>query len=108
MGKVGFDEFKKLDIRVGKVVSAERVKGSKKLVELKIDIGEEVKRAVAGIAEFYSPEEMKGKLVIVVTNLQPRKIFGLESEVMILAAFTGRELAILEPDKEVPPGTEVS
>lgn len=108
MEKVGFDEFKKLDIRVGKVISAERVKGSKKLVELKIDIGGEVKRAVAGIAEFYGPEEMKGKLVIVVTNLQPRKIFGLESEVMILAAFSGRELAILKPDKEVPPGTEVS
>ena len=108
MGKVSFEEFKKLDIRVGKVISAERVKGSKKLVELKIDIGGEVKRAVAGIAEFYDPDEVVDKLVVVVTNLQPKKIFGLESEVMILAAFDGRRLAILQPDKEVPLGTQVT
>jgi len=108
MEKVSFEEFKKLDIRVGKVISAERVKGSKKLVELKIDIGGEVKRAVAGIAEFYDPDEVVDKLVVVVTNLQPKKIFGLESEVMILAAFDGRRLAILQPDKEVPLGTQVT
>ena len=108
MEKVSFEEFKRLDIRVGKVVSAERVKGSKKLIELKIDIGGEVKRAVAGIAEFYSPEEVENKLVIVVTNLQPKKIFGLESEVMILAAFDGRRLAILQPDKDIPVGTQVT
>ena len=108
MERVSFEEFKKLDIRVGKVISAERVKGSKKLVELKIDIGGEVKRAVAGIAEFYDPDEVVDKLVVVVINLQPKKIFGLKSEVMILAAFDGRRLAILQPDKEVPLGTQVT
>ena len=85
-----------------------KVKGSRKLLDLKIDIGGEVKRAVAGIAEFYNPEDLNGKLVIVVTNLQPKKIFGIESEVMILAAFTGENLAILQPDKEIPPGTQVT
>ncbi len=108
MEKVSFEEFKRLDIRVGRIVSAEKVKGSKKLLDLKIDIGGEVKRAVAGIAEFYNPEDLNGKLVIVVTNLQPKKIFGIESEVMILAAFTGENLAILQPDKEIPPGTQVT
>ena len=108
MERVSFEEFKRLDIRVGRVVSAEKVKGSRKLLDLKIDIGGEVKRAVAGIAEFYNPEDLNGKLVIVVTNLQPKKIFGIESEVMILAAFTGENLAILQPDKEIPPGTQVT
>ncbi len=108
MERVSFEEFKRLDIRVGRIVSAEKVKGSRKLLDLKIDIGGEVKRAVAGIAEFYNPEDLNGKLVIVVTNLQPKKIFGIESEVMILAAFTGENLAILQPDKEIPPGTQVT
>lgn len=108
MERVSFEEFKKLDIKVGKVLSAKKVEGSKKLLELKVDIGGEARRAVAGIAEYYSPEELKDRLVVVVANLQPKRIFGIESEVMILAAFDGKNLAILQPDKEVPAGTQVS
>src|SRR5579875_435072 len=91
-----FEQFTKLDIRVGRIQDARQVLGS------------EVKQAVSGIAEFYKPEELKGKLVAVVTNLPPRKIFGLESQVMILAATADNVVSYLKPDKEVPEGSRVT
>jgi methionine--tRNA ligase beta chain len=103
-----FDEFTKLDIRVGKIVEAKRLPDSKKLLLLRIDLGGVVRQSVSGIAEFYSPEDLYGKKVAVVTNLPPRKIFGIESEVMILAASDGSKLAYLCPEREVPEGTKVS
>jgi len=106
--KVSYADFSKLDIRVGKIVEARKVEGSKKLLELKIDIGGTVKRAVAGIASYYDVDKLPGAQVAVVTNLQPRTIFGLESEVMILAAFANEKLAILRPDAEVETGAKVS
>jgi methionine--tRNA ligase beta chain len=103
-----FEQFTKLDIRVGRIQDARQVEGSKKLLLLKIALGSEVKQAVSGIAEFYKPEELKGKLVAVVTNLPPRKIFGLESQVMILAATADNVVSYLKPDKEVPEGSRVT
>ncbi|MEM3638253.1 MAG: methionine--tRNA ligase subunit beta [Conexivisphaerales archaeon] len=103
-----FEQFTKLDIRVGRIRDAKQVEGSKKLLILKIDLGTEVRQAVSGIAEYYKPEELKGKLVAVVTNLPPRKIFGVESQVMILAATTNNSVAYLKPDKEVPEGSKVT
>ncbi|MDG6928776.1 MAG: methionine--tRNA ligase subunit beta [Nitrososphaerota archaeon] len=102
------EEFQKLDIRIGRIVDAKRLEGSKKLLELSIDMGDGVRRAVSGIAEFYDQEGLKGRQIAVVTNLPPRKIFGLESEVMILAAYGGDRLAYLAPEKEVPEGSRVS
>jgi methionyl-tRNA synthetase len=85
--KIGIDDFVKVDMRVGQVVSAERVKGADKLLHMKVDIGEEQPRTiVAGIAESYPPEEMLGRKVVIVANLQPRKLRGIESNGMILAA----------------------
>ena len=85
--KITIDDFVKVDLRVGQVVSAERVKGADKLLHMKVDIGEEEPRTiVAGIAESYPPEAMLGRKVVIVANLQPRKLRGIESNGMIIAA----------------------
>jgi methionyl-tRNA synthetase len=85
--KIAIDDFAKVDLRVGQVVSAERVKGADKLLHLKIDIGEsEPRTLVAGIAEAYAPEQLLGRKVVIVANLQPRKLRGIESNGMIVAA----------------------
>jgi methionyl-tRNA synthetase len=85
--KISIDDFVKVDLRVGQVVSAERVKGADKLLHMKVDIGEEHPRTiVAGIAESYPPEQMLGRKVVIVANLQPRKLRGIESNGMIVAA----------------------
>jgi methionyl-tRNA synthetase len=82
------------------------VKGSKKLIRLMVDIGEEKPRlVVAGMAEFHKPEEMTGLSVILVTNMKPAKIFGIESQGMVLAA--GEQASLLVPLKDVPPGTKI-
>ncbi|MGP0070830.1 MAG: methionine--tRNA ligase [Bryobacteraceae bacterium] len=85
--KIAIDDFIKVDLRVGQVVSAERVKGADKLLHMKVDIGEAQPRTiVAGIAESYQPEQMLGRRVVIVANLQPRKLRGIESNGMIVAA----------------------
>jgi len=86
---VTIDEFAKVEMRVAEVRTAEKVKGASKLLKLGVDIGDEVRQVIAGIAEAYTPEELIGKKVVVVTNLQPRKIRGLESNGMIVAASVG-------------------
>jgi methionyl-tRNA synthetase len=75
------------------------------LLKLRVDIGDEIRQIVAGMAEFTTPEEITGKPVVVVANLQPAKIFGIESNGMILAA--GEQASLLMPEKEVPPGTKI-
>ena len=85
--KISIDDFSKVDLRVGQVVSAERVKGADKLLQLKVDIGEpEPRTLMAGIAEAYPPEQLLGRKVVIVANLQPRKLRGVESNGMIVAA----------------------
>ena len=106
--EVSFEEFSKIDLRVAEVKEVERVKGADKLLKLKIDIGSEVRDIVAGIAEQYSPEEMIGKKIVVVTNLKPAKIRGIESKGMLLAAKDGKLLSLVCVDKDVKGGSEVS
>lgn len=108
MEKVSFDEFKKLDLRVGIVKEATPIEGSRKLLRVLIDLGGEVKQAIAGISKYYSPDQLAGKRVIVVTNLQPKVIMGQTSEVMLLAAFNDADLSLLTTDKPMPPGTPIS
>ncbi len=84
--KIGIEDFAKVEMRVGEVKSAERVAGADKLLKLMVDIGDEVRQIVAGIAEVYKPEELVGRKVVVVVNLQPRKLRGVESNGMIVAA----------------------
>jgi len=85
-GRIGIEDFAKVEMRVGQVKSAERVAGADKLLKLLVDIGDEVRQVVAGIAEVYKPEDIVGRKVIVVVNLQPRKLRGVESNGMIVAA----------------------
>jgi methionyl-tRNA synthetase len=85
--KISIDDFAKVDMRVGQVLAVERVKGADKLLQLKVDIGEpEPRTLVAGIAEAYTPEQLIGRKVVIVANLQPRKLRGIESNGMIVAA----------------------
>ena len=104
---VSIDDFGKLMLRVGKVLSCERVKGSKKLLKSMIDVGEDQPRQIlSGIAEVYTPEEMVGKTVIVIVNLKPAKIMGIESNGMILAA-DSNGATLLTVEKPSDPGTKI-
>jgi methionyl-tRNA synthetase len=89
--QISIEDFAKVDMRVGEIRSAEPVAGAKKLTKLLVDIGTEVRQVVAGIAEHYSPEQLVGMKVVLVTNLQPRKLRGVESNGMIVAATVGEE-----------------
>jgi methionine--tRNA ligase beta chain len=104
---ISFDEFKKLDLRVAKVIRAEKIEGSRNLLKLEIDLGSEKRQIVAGISQFYQPEDLIGKEIVVVANLEPKKLMGIESQGMLLAAEKDGEPVILVPEKEVPPGTIV-
>jgi methionine--tRNA ligase beta chain len=102
------EEFQKADLRVGKVLAAERVEGSEKLLKLQVDCGEP-RQIVSGIAKHYAPEDLLGKEVIVIVNLDPRMMMGLESQGMLLAAH-GEDGApvVIAPLSEVPPGSKIS
>jgi methionyl-tRNA synthetase len=89
--KIGIEDFAKVELRVGQVKSAERIQGADKLLKLLVDIGDEVRQVLAGIAMGYTPEELVGRKVVVVTNLAPRKMRGLESNGMLLAASAGAD-----------------
>ena len=104
---IKFEDFQKLDLRVGKIVEAEKVEGSEKLIKLKVDIGGEERQLVAGIGKVYSPEDLIEKEIIVVANLEPKVLFGIESQGMLLAAEDGDTVSLLMPDKEVKPGSRV-
>ena len=107
--KVSYEEFSKMNLRIGKIVKAEQVQGSSNLLKLSIDIGDnQVKPAVAGIAKHYSPEQLVGQQLAIIVNLEPRKIYGIESEVMILAAQDEKNVVLLQPEKPLKNGAEIS
>jgi methionyl-tRNA synthetase len=107
--EIGYDDFAKLDFRIAKIVAAKRVEKSDKLLQLTLDIGTETRNVFAGISNAYQPEDLEGKLTVMVANLAPRKMrFGI-SEGMVLAAGSGEtELYILSPDSGAKPGMRVS
>lgn len=106
--RITYDYFSKIKLRVARVIKAEKIKGSKKLFKLEIDLGKEKRQIVAGIADVYSQEELVGKQIIVVANLQKARIMGYESDGMLLAAVDehGKPVLII-PEKEVKEGSEV-
>lgn len=106
--EVTFDEFKRIDIRIGKVVEVSRVPNSARLMKLSLDIGGIRKQCIAGIGAKYEPDNLKDKMIAVVMNLKPRPIMGLMSEVMLLAAADGPELSVLTPDRPVSSGSKVT
>lgn len=107
MDMISFDEFKKMDLRVGEILSAEKVEGTDKLVKIEVDIGTEKRQMVAGVADVYSPEELAGKKIIVIVNLKPAVIRGIESRGMLLAAEIEGKAIIPFFDMEVPAGAKV-
>ncbi len=103
---LSIEEFQKLDLRIGKIISAEKVKGTDRLLKLEI-LCPEKRQIVSGIAEYYKPEDLIGKEVVLVANLKPAKIRGVLSEGMILAAKDKNGLCLIIPEKEVEPGAKV-
>ncbi|MGC8868702.1 MAG: methionine--tRNA ligase [Sulfurihydrogenibium sp.] len=105
---ITIEDFAKIKMRVGKVLEAEKVEKSDKLLKLKVSLGDEERTIVSGIAQYYNPQDLIGKYVIVLANLKPRKIFGIESHGMLLAAKDGERLTVLTVDKDVDVGSPVS
>jgi methionine--tRNA ligase beta chain len=106
---IEYEDFKKVEIQVGEIISAEPVEGSEKLLKLKVKFNEEEKQILSGIAKFISPEQLIGMKVPFVTNLKPRMMMGLESNGMILAAIDNEQhFSLLQVKQEVSSGTHVS
>ena len=104
---ISYDEFSKLDIRVALVENVEKVPKADKLLKLSIDLGTEKRTIVAGLAEFYNPKDLIGKKIVILANLEPRKLRGITSQGMLLAAEDGKIVSILTPDKDITPGSEI-
>jgi len=106
---ISFDEFSKVEMRVARIKEVEEVKGSNRLYKLKVFDGERDRTLLAGLRQYYSPEELKDRQVIIVANLEPKRMFGLESEGMLLAAYEKDKgiVSLLKPDREVPEGTRI-
>ncbi len=104
---IAIDDFMKVELRVANVVAAEPVANANKLLKLTVELGEETRTILAGIAEMYQPDELVGKQVVVVANLQPRKMRGIESQGMLLAADVDGQAILLHPETQVPSGSRV-
>jgi methionyl-tRNA synthetase len=107
-GRITIDDFLKIDLRVAKVLAAEKVPNSRKLMKLSIDVGSEQRTLVAGIAEAYEPEQLVGRTVGIVFNLKPAKLMGIESNGMILAASAeGGKPVLVAFDGDIAPGSRI-
>ena len=107
-GRLSIDDFMKVELRVARVLEAEAVPKSKKLIKLRIDVGTEQRTIVAGIAEAYQPDQLVGRTIVIVANLKPAKLMGIESNGMVLAASVeGGTPTLLSVDPAMPPGTRV-
>ncbi|WAM33997.1 methionine--tRNA ligase [Caldicellulosiruptor morganii] len=104
---ISIEDFAKIELKVAKVLEAEKIEGADKLLKLIVDLGDEKRQIVAGIAKHYSPEELVGKKIVVVANLKPAKLRGVESQGMLLAASIGDELCIISPEKDIKEGARV-
>ncbi len=104
---VSYEDFKKLDLRVAKIISVEKIPGKTKIVKGVVDLGSEKRDVIIGGAEFYQPEELVGRTVIVVANLEPKKLAGVESNTMLLAADVNNKPYWLTVTEEVEPVTRI-
>ena len=106
--EIPFDEFLKLDMRVGKVVEAEHIAGSKNLIKMTVDFGFEKRRSVAGLLQHYKPEELVDKKYAFLLNLQRRKFMGVESQCMILAAEDDKgNVILIKPERDIETGSRI-
>lgn len=105
---ISIDEFAKMDIRVAEILEAERIEGSNKLLKLQVALGEERRQLVAGIGKHYQPDELPGKKILMIANLEPARIFGVESNGMILAASNEEgDLTLTTIEKDICSGSRV-
>jgi len=104
---ITYDDFTKLDLRIAKIVNTEKIPGKSRIIKGIIDLGEEKREVIIGGAEYYQPEELVGKTVVVIANLEPRKIAGFESNAMLLAADVNDKPFWLTVSEEVPLGTKI-
>ena len=107
ISEIGIEDFMKVQLRVGEIVEAEKVPKANKLLKFAVKIGDETRTIVSGIAKFYNPDEMIGKQVVVVSNLKPAKLCGIESQGMLLCACTDDEIVLVTPEKKMPSGATV-
>ena len=107
MDTITFEDFKKVEIRVGKILAAEKVADADKLLKLQVDFGESQRQIISGIAESFSPEELVGKSLPFIVNLEYRKFKGEESQGMLMATGVDGKVVLLEPAAKVPLGAEV-
>lgn len=106
--EISFDDFVKLDIRIGKVEEATQIPGSRNLLKLIVDFGTEKRQSVAGLFQYYTSEELVGKKFAFVLNLQQRKVMGVESQCMILAADDAKgNVVLLHPEKDIAVGSKI-
>jgi methionine--tRNA ligase beta chain len=106
--EISFDEFQKLDLRVGKIVEANQISGSRNLIRMIVDFGNEKRQAVAGLLQYYEPDSLVGRKCAFVLNLQRRKMMGVESQCMILAAEDSKgNVVILQPEKDITEGSKI-
>ena len=106
-GLITFDQVMAVNLKTAVVLEAERIEGADKLLKLQVDLGSEKRQLVAGIALYYQPEELVGKTIMVVANLKPAKLRGVESQGMLLAASQGDRLKLVTVDGEIGPGAAV-
>lgn len=104
---VTFEDFKKLDIRIGEILSVEKVENSDNLLKLEVDFGEFRRQIVSGIAKWYKPEDLLGKKLPFIVNLEPRKFKGVESQGMLVAVNSDEKAVLLEPQDEVRVGDNI-
>jgi len=106
--EISFEEFQKLDFRVGKILEANQIPGSRNLIRMIVDFGTEKRQAVAGLLQWYKPESLMGKKCAFILNLQRRKMMGVESQCMILAAEDDKDnVVVLQPEKEIAEGSKI-
>ncbi len=106
--EIAFDEFAKLDMRIGMVLEANQIPGSRNLIKMIVDFGDNKRQAVAGLLQWYKPEELVGKKYAFVLNLQKKKMMGVESQCMILAADDGKgSVVVLQAEKDISEGSKI-
>jgi len=106
--EITFDEFQKIDLRIGKIIEASAILESKKLIKILVDFGSERRQAVAGLQKYYKPEELVGKKCVFLLNLQRRMLAGLESQCMVLAAEDeAGNVTVLQPEKDIVEGSKI-
>jgi methionine--tRNA ligase beta chain len=106
--EISFEDFQKLDLRIGKITEASQIPGSRNLIKMIVDFGTEKRQAVAGLMQWYKPQDLVGKKCAYVLNLQKRKMMGVESQCMILAADDGKgNVIVLQPERDIGEGSRI-